>query len=154
MGERPERQRGRTVNPLAYAFVGPRPTSTTTLIFKDKLPDSTAARNNRKEPYAYKCATCSPGSAEHQIHRFRELAIVDVLEQVAVDVERHGDGRMPEPVLHHLGLQLTTAALFRADAPRCEIMPESVQRVFGFAVLAHDAGDTHDGLQTTQHVLV
>ena len=30
-GECPERQRGRTVNPLAYAFVGSNPTSPTTL---------------------------------------------------------------------------------------------------------------------------
>src|SRR5262245_49420485 len=36
-GECPEWQRGRTVNPLAYAFVGSSPTSPTTLFQKDNL---------------------------------------------------------------------------------------------------------------------
>src|SRR5215472_15746202 len=35
-GECPERQRGRTVNPLAYAFVGSSPTSPTSLKIKEK----------------------------------------------------------------------------------------------------------------------
>ena len=35
-GECPERQRGRTVNPLADAFVGSSPTSPTTLEIKEK----------------------------------------------------------------------------------------------------------------------
>src|SRR5215472_15385507 len=37
MGECPERQRGRTVNPLAYAFVGSSPTSPTTRKLKEKV---------------------------------------------------------------------------------------------------------------------
>src|SRR6185437_5961294 len=37
-GECPERQRGRTVNPLAYAFVGSSPTSPTRLKLLQKTP--------------------------------------------------------------------------------------------------------------------
>ena len=37
MGECPEWQRGRTVNPLAYAFVGSSPTSPTILRLLRKL---------------------------------------------------------------------------------------------------------------------
>ena len=44
-GECPERQRGRTVNPLAYAFVGSSPTSPTTLKYLYKT--SNGSEQNR-----------------------------------------------------------------------------------------------------------
>src|ERR1700758_4105089 len=91
-GECPERQRGRTVNPLAYAFVGSSPTSPTTLNFQGNSQIAFAGANGRKTGVCYRYATCSSDSAEHQLHRLLDFAAVDVLEQMAVDVERHGDG--------------------------------------------------------------
>ena len=51
-GECPERQRGRTVNPLAYAFVGSSPTSPTTL----KLLDNHLILRPRLGPFL--CRVC------------------------------------------------------------------------------------------------
>jgi len=60
---------------------------------------------------------------------------------MAVDIERHGDGGMPKPVLHHLGPQLAATALLRTDAPRREVVPEGAHGVFRLTVLVDDTGN-------------
>src|SRR5215470_1109873 len=48
MGECPERQRGRTVNPLAYAFVGSSPTSPTSSHRLENQRESSVSATSRR----------------------------------------------------------------------------------------------------------
>jgi hypothetical protein len=65
-GECPERQRGRTVNPLAYAFVGSSPTSPTIL----KSLGNLRSWPLRKRPFSYVACCMIFPNVFNGCHRF------------------------------------------------------------------------------------
>src|SRR5207248_8407853 len=74
------------------------------------------------------CDEALAASRQERLLCGRQLGtIVTARKQVAVSVQRHHNGCMPEPRLHDFRRQFQTAVLVRIDGPRGVKVPQCMQ---------------------------